>query len=119
MTTLIHTAEINSIDVRVFRSPPEGPDLLWHAVDDLAEAGGLPSALRQDYHQKLFSDWHRQVREVMVAGELVTIAPHYVGQIMAEVVDGYQPGFSEAYLKAAAAAGKLITADITCETRFD
>lgn len=115
----VHTAEINSIDVRFFRSPLEGPDFPWHAVDDLAESGGLPSELGRNYRKKLFRDWHHKIRQVMVKGELVMIAPHHVGQVMSEFIDGYQPGFSKAYIKASAAAERLVTADMTWEERLD
>ena len=55
----------------------------------------------------------------MVKGEFVTIAPHYVSQIMADVIGGYQTGFSKASFKVAAAIRKLITADTSHRLRID
>ena len=38
----IHTGRLNGQPVRFFKGPSGGPELPWHAVEDLYRALGLP-----------------------------------------------------------------------------
>ncbi|WP_447694338.1 hypothetical protein [Methylobacterium sp. A52T] len=43
----IHIATINGVSVHFFRGPSAGPDMPWHAHEELLAALALPSDLRR------------------------------------------------------------------------
>ena len=106
----IHTSTLNGQPVRFFKSSLDRPDFPWHAAEDLNAAGKLPRVMRRQFMHGLFKDWRREIKQAVVDGELITLAPHFVGEVMAEIIDGCHPGFHGAYIKAAIAAVNVVTA---------
>jgi hypothetical protein len=83
MSTLvapIHTAAVNGRPVRFFRSPFQGPDFPWHALDDLMAATGASRELRRQYLRMVRRDWGKDLRTVSTLAEVLTIAPHFMAQ---------------------------------------
>ncbi|SDA25065.1 hypothetical protein SAMN02799622_03545 [Methylobacterium sp. UNC378MF] len=78
--TPIHAAEINSTLVRFFCGPATGPDMPWHAHEDLLAALALPRDLRRALKAALLKSWKEVCHTVEVDGEPVLIAPHFVAQ---------------------------------------
>lgn len=78
--TPIHTASINGVAVRLFRGPADGPDMPWHAHEELLAALALPRDLRRALKAALLRCWEDACHTVEVDGEPVLIAPHFVAQ---------------------------------------
>jgi hypothetical protein len=78
--TPIHTATINSVSVRFFRGPAAGPDMPWHAHEELLAALALPRDLRRALKAALLKHWKEACHTVEVDGEPMLIAPHFVAQ---------------------------------------
>jgi len=79
-TAPIHTDRLNGQPVRFFKGPTGGPELPWHAVEDLYRALGLPCAVRRQLLRMTQEIWGQELRTVATPDGLVTIAPHYVAQ---------------------------------------
>ena len=78
--TPIHTATINTVTVRFFRGPADGPDMPWHAHEELLAALALPRDLRRVLKAALLKHWKEACHTVEADGEPVLIAPHFVAQ---------------------------------------
>jgi hypothetical protein len=76
----IHTGRLNGQPVRFFKGPTGGPELPWHAVDDLYRALGLPRAVRRQLLRMTQETWRQELRTVATTDGVVTIAPHDVAQ---------------------------------------
>lgn len=76
----IHVATINGTSVRFFRGPAAGPDMPWHAHEELLAALALLQSLRRALKTALLKNWKDACRTVEVDGEPVLIAPHFVAQ---------------------------------------
>lgn len=76
----IHTATINGTTVRFFRGPTDGPDMPWHAHEELLAALALPRDLRRVLKAALLKHWKEACHTVEAEGEPVLIAPHFVAQ---------------------------------------
>jgi hypothetical protein len=112
----VHTAPIGNATVRFFKSPFSGPDLPWHAADDLAACLGLPRAGRRQFRRMLMSGpFKGDVRVVATADGIVTIAPHSTAQgLIGAAIDAgiARPAFLDEYIDAAIVAWKAITGDL-------
>ncbi|MCJ2098973.1 hypothetical protein [Methylobacterium sp. E-046] len=80
VSTPIHTATINGLPVRFFRGPADGPDMPWHAHEELLATLALPRDLRRALKAALLKHWKEACHTVEVQGEPVLIAPHFVAQ---------------------------------------
>ncbi|WP_345819897.1 hypothetical protein ABC766_27075 [Methylobacterium fujisawaense] len=78
--TPLHVATINGVSVRFFRGPATGPDMPWHAHEELLAALALPRDLRRVLKAALLKCWKEACHTVEVDGEPVLIAPHFVAQ---------------------------------------
>lgn len=76
----IHIATINGMSVRFFRGPADGPDMPWHAHEELLTALALPRDLRRALKAALLKSWKDACHTVEVDGEPVLLAPHFVAQ---------------------------------------
>ena len=104
----IHTANVNGKPVRFFRSHLDRPDFPWHSANDLSAGGKLSAGTRRSLLHGLFKDWRHDLKQAVVSGELTTLAPHFIGKLQAEIIDGFSPGFHRAYIKAATAAANVV-----------
>ncbi|MCJ2057653.1 hypothetical protein MKL09_13935 [Methylobacterium sp. J-048] len=86
MTTLaapIYTGTLNGKPLRFFRAPYAEPHLPWHVADDLHSWLGMPPELRQHYRRMhRSSDWSRDVRTLATNDGIITIAPHWMAQVL-------------------------------------
>jgi hypothetical protein len=80
LTASIHTGRLNGQPVRFFKGPSGGPELPWHAVEDIYRALGLPRAVRTQLLRMTQETWGQDLRTVATPEGLVTIAPHCVAQ---------------------------------------
>lgn len=80
MVNPIHTHMVNGHPVRFFRSPYQGPDFPWHALEDLMIASGAARSLRRQYLSMVRRDWAKDLKTVRVAEGEITIAPHFMAQ---------------------------------------
>ena len=76
----IHAAIINGMTVRFFRGPADGPDMPWHAHEELLAALALPRDLRRSLKTARLRSWKDVCHTVEADGEPVLIAPHFVAQ---------------------------------------
>jgi len=76
----IHTGRLNSQPVRFFKGPAGGPELPWHAVEDLYQALGLPRSVRRQLLRMMQETWGQELRTAATKDGLVTIAPHFVAE---------------------------------------
>ena len=78
--TPVHVGVVAGKPLRFFRSPKPGPQMPWHAHDDLLSCLDLPDDLKLDFRRRLVGPWKADVRTVAVAEGVVTIAPHFIAQ---------------------------------------
>lgn len=78
--TPLHTGLVAGHPVRFFRGPASGPDMPWHALEDLYRALGLPRSLRRHMRQMTQRRWGTELRTIATGDEVVVIAPHFVAQ---------------------------------------
>ncbi|SFT24473.1 hypothetical protein [Methylobacterium sp. yr668] len=117
--TPIHVTTINGVSVRFFRGPADGPDMPWHAHDELLAALALPRDLRRALKAALLKGWKDACHTVEVEGEPVLLAPHFVAQgligMAQEVGKGITttPDFVDReYARAGVAAMNALTAHL-------
>ena len=116
----IHTATINGHPLRFFKGPAAGPDLPWHAMDDLYRAMALSLALRRHMLQMTQRRWGGDLRTVATADGPVVIAPHFVAQGMigaAVETMGVPASFEGEYTRAGVEAMKKLTGDLPPQTK--
>ena len=84
----IHTAVINGVNVRFFKTPLNDgkPDFAWHSVDDLMKAANLSKDRIEFFMQTMKADHPNAYVTVATPDGLVTIAPHFVAQGFTEAM---------------------------------
>src|SRR3712207_3966318 len=75
-----HTGRLNGQPARFFTGPSGGPELPWHAVEDLYQALGLPRSVRRQLLRMMQETWGQELRTVATRDGVGTIAPHFVAQ---------------------------------------
>ncbi|SFT11033.1 hypothetical protein [Methylobacterium sp. yr668] len=122
----IHTATINGVSVRFFRGPAAGPDMPWHAHEELLAALALPRDLRRILKAALLKSWKKACRTVEVDGEPLLIAPHFVAHGFIGMAQEVGKGISTTpdlvereYSRAGAAALNALTAGLSPEKRVE
>lgn len=123
----IHTATINGVALRFFRGPADGPDMPWHAHEELLAALALPRDLRRALKAALLRSWKEACHTVEVDGEPVLIAPHFVAQGLIGMAQEVGKGITTTpdlvdreYARAGVAAMSALTAHIpAAEDRFN
>jgi len=122
----IHTAAINGVTVRFFRGPAAGPDMPWHAHEELLAALALPRDLRRALKAALLKSWKDACHTVEVDGEPVLLAPHFVAQGLIGMAQEVGKGVTTTpdlvdreYARAGVAAMNALTAHMpAAEDRF-
>ena len=115
LTFPIHTGEIDGLPVRFFKGPVAGPELPWHALEDLYRTMRLPRPVRRQLLERTRAFPDGEARTVASADGLATIAPNYMAQgiIGAAVeVHGVRADFEHLYIPEAIAALKVLTSDM-------
>jgi hypothetical protein len=89
MSTVIkplHVATIRGHQLRFFRTPNNDgrPDLHWHCVDDLWRCMGLSREQRRIMQHKMKEPgpFRNSFRTIATSDGLVTIAPHFIAQVI-------------------------------------
>lgn len=113
----ISTGTINGQPLRFFRSPrTAGPDMPWHAADDLYHCLALPRDVRRTLQQMVRRDFGADAVMVATPTGIVTLAPHYAAQglIAAALQLGgiADPSIEHQHVKAGAEAMKALTGDL-------
>ena len=124
--TPIHIATINGVTVRFFRGPADGPDMPWHAHEELLAALALPRDLRRSLRAALLRNWQGACHTVEVDGEPVLLAPHFVAQGLIGMAQEVGKGITTTpdlidreYARAGVAAMNALTAHMpAAEDRF-
>ena len=115
LTSPLHVGIINARDVRFFKGPSNGPEMPWHAVEDLYQALGLPRSLRRELLRKTQAHWGMELRSVATADGPVVVAPHYVAQgLIGAAVEamGAPPHVEKDYARAGVGALNALTGDL-------
>ncbi|MGU3421375.1 hypothetical protein [Methylobacterium sp. D54C] len=122
----IHTATINAITVRFFRGPTDGPDMPWHAHEELLAALAMPRDLRRLLKAALLKHRKDACHTVEVDGEPLLLAPHFVAQGLIGMAQEVGRGVTTTpdlvdreYARAGVAAMNALTAHLSAaEDRF-
>lgn len=117
--TPVHIAPVCGHPVRFFRSPRAGPDLPWHAVEDLYAAARLPGELRRRM-MRMTRSFEGGVDSVTIAtteGPLVigahSLAQGFIGAL--QEIDLLPDGFGQQYTRAGAQTLGVLTASLSLE----
>lgn len=123
----IHVATVNGVTVRFFRGPTDGPDMPWHAHEELLAALALPRDLRRALKAALLRSWKSACHTIEADGEPVLIAPHFVAQGLIDMAKEVGKGVTTTpkvvdreYARAGVAALNALTAHLpAAEDRID
>lgn len=125
IATAIHIGQFNGKPIRFFTSPIAGPQLVWHAQDDLYQCLGFDADTRATFMRLTARDWADETRVVATDAGPVRIAPHFMAQgIIAAAptivkIDRTEDELLNEYATVAGTAMQVVTADMTSEDSFN